>query len=75
MPAADPITSVPLHTSTLRVLQEFKTGAQNWDSFLLHLLEKEMDREDIEYAHKLLVEYRQGKIKGVPRRRRRERGN
>jgi hypothetical protein len=75
MPSADPITSVPLHTSTLRVLQEFKTGAQNWDSFLLHLLEKEMDREDVEYARKLLVEHRQRMFKGVVRRRGRSRGS
>jgi hypothetical protein len=68
VPAADPITSVPVHASTLRVLQEFKTGAQNWDSFLLDLLEREMDREDVEFARKLLKDLRQGKIKGASRR-------
>ncbi len=58
MDAADPMTSVPVHTSTLRLLQEFKTGAQNWDRFLLELLERELDREDVDYATRVLNEYR-----------------
>jgi hypothetical protein len=73
VPSTDPITSVPVHASTLRVLQEFKTGAQNWDSFLLDLLEKEMDREDVEYARRLLGEFRRGKVKAASREGRRER--
>ncbi len=63
MSAADPITSVPVHASTLRLLQEFKTGAQNWDAFLLDLLEREMDRDDVRYAEKVLAAYRTGKIR------------
>ena len=37
--SADPITSIPVHTSTLRLLQGLKTGAQNWDQFLLESFE------------------------------------
>ena len=66
MSAADPLTSVPIHTSTLRILREFKSGSQNWDRFLLDLLEREMDREDVLYARKVLGEYLAGKTQGVP---------
>ena len=37
--SADPLTSIPVHTSTLRLLQGLKTGAQNWDRFLLESFE------------------------------------
>jgi hypothetical protein len=37
--SADPLTSIPVHTSTLRLLQALKTGAQNWDQFLLESFE------------------------------------
>jgi hypothetical protein len=36
---ADPLTSIPVHSSTLRLLQRLKTGAQNWDDFLLQSFE------------------------------------
>lgn len=57
MTATDPMTSVPVHASTLRLLREFKTGSQNWDAFLLELLERELDRQDLEFAQKVLNEY------------------
>lgn len=69
MPATDPITSVPVHASTLRLLQEFKTGAQNWDEFLVDLIESEMDREDIEFAERLLKDYKAGRVRASPRTR------
>ena len=37
--ARDPITSIPVHASTLKLLQRMKTGGQNWDEFLLTFLE------------------------------------
>ncbi len=61
MTASDPMTSVPVHASTLRLLQEFKTGAQNWDRFLLELVEREMDREDVRFAARLLNAYHRGR--------------
>ncbi len=33
------MTSIPVHSSTLRFLQGLKTGAQNWDQFLLQSFE------------------------------------
>ena len=35
----DAMTSIPVHSSTLRILQGLKTGAQNWDQFLLQSFE------------------------------------
>lgn len=67
--ASDPMTSVPVHASTLRLLQEFKTGAQNWDRFLVELVEREMDREDVRYADRLLKAYHREKRREVPRQR------
>jgi hypothetical protein len=66
MSTSDPMTSVPVHSSTLRLLQQFKTGAQNWDDFLLDLLEREMDKEDIEFARRVLGDYHRGADKGIP---------
>jgi hypothetical protein len=66
MASPDTLTSVPVHTSTLRLLQQFKTGAQNWDEFLLDLLEREMDREDVRYASALLEQYAAGKVVATP---------
>ena len=31
----DRLSSIPVHISTIRLLQSLKTGAQNWDEFLL----------------------------------------
>jgi hypothetical protein len=35
MAATDAITSIPLHRSTLRVLQRVKSAAETWDEFLI----------------------------------------
>jgi hypothetical protein len=34
---ADAITSIPLHQSTLRVLQRVKSAAETWDEFLINV--------------------------------------
>jgi hypothetical protein len=48
--AMDAPTSILVHRSTVRALQELKTGAQNWDEFLLGLAEKDMDRTELYIA-------------------------
>jgi|HubBroStandDraft_1064217.scaffolds.fasta_scaffold40379_2 hypothetical protein len=37
MPESDLVTSIPLHQSTLRVLQRVKSAAETWDDFLINL--------------------------------------
>ncbi|MCI4343666.1 MAG: hypothetical protein L3J92_06100 [Thermoplasmata archaeon] len=52
MPATDAVTSIPLHQSTLRVLQRVKSAAETWDEFLMNVtddylspsLRSELDR-------------------------------
>ena len=52
MANADTVTSIPLHQSTLRVLQRVKSAAETWDEFLINLtddylspsLQAELDR-------------------------------
>jgi hypothetical protein len=66
MASPDTMTSVPVHKSTLRLLQQFKTGAQNWDQFLLELVDREMDREDAQYATALLQQYAKGDVLATP---------
>ncbi len=34
MATSDPLTSIPVHRSTLRVLQRVKSAAETWDEFL-----------------------------------------
>lgn len=34
MSTQDPLTSISVHSSTVRLLQELKTGAQTWDDLL-----------------------------------------
>ena len=58
--ATDAPTSIPVHRSTVRALQELKTGAQNWDEFPLGLAEKEMDRMELYIAETDLMLYRKG---------------
>jgi len=58
-------TSIPVHRSTVRALQELKTGAQNWDDFLLGLAAKEMDRMELYIAETDLMLYRKGVGKTV----------
>ncbi len=37
MPQTDVMTSIPLHQSTLRVLQRVKSAAETWDEFLINV--------------------------------------
>ena len=37
VPTSDAITSIPLHRSTLRVLQQVKSAAETWDEFLINV--------------------------------------
>jgi ATP:corrinoid adenosyltransferase len=37
MTATDAVTSIPLHRSTLRVLQRVKSAAETWDEFLINV--------------------------------------
>ena len=60
MATADPITSVSLRTSTLRLLQHMKSGAQNWDHFFRDWLEWTMDREELEEASRAIAEIHAG---------------
>jgi hypothetical protein len=38
MSTNDPTTSITVHTSTLRLLQERKKGGETWDDFLLDVV-------------------------------------
>ncbi len=40
MSSSNPTTTITVHTSTLRVLQEFKKGGETWDDFLLDSVPK-----------------------------------
>lgn len=66
MASADPPTSIPVHTSTLRLLQEMKTGAQTWDDFLRELAERDLDRLEHRLARMDLALFRAGKAPVVP---------
>ncbi len=66
MAAADRVTSVSLHASTLRLLQEMKSGAQSWDQFFRDWLEWTTDREELEEARRAIAEIRAGKAILVP---------
>lgn len=46
--ATDPITSISIHASTLRMLQPFKRGDMTWDDVILDFLEEHVPREFIE---------------------------
>jgi hypothetical protein len=60
------MTGVPVHMSTFRLLQQFKTGAQNWDQFLLDLIDREMDREDVQHAATVLRQCAKGDVAATP---------
>lgn len=46
--ASDPLTSISIHASTLRMLQPFKRGDMTWDDVLLDFLEDHVPKEFIE---------------------------
>jgi hypothetical protein len=66
MSSSDPVTSVSLHASTLRLLQEMKTGAQSWDQFFRDWLEWTSEREELEEARRAIAEIRLGKAALTP---------
>jgi len=41
------LTSIPVHATTVKLLQQLKTGAQNWDQFLLSAFEDLLPPETI----------------------------
>lgn len=43
----DRLTSIPVHATTVRLLQRLKTGGQNWDDFLLSAFEDLLPPETI----------------------------
>jgi len=43
----DRLTSIPVHAATVKLLQQLKTGAQNWDEFLLSAFEDMLPPETI----------------------------
>ncbi|MGD0588134.1 MAG: hypothetical protein ABSA63_05000 [Thermoplasmata archaeon] len=43
----DRLTSIPVHATTVKLLQQLKTGAQNWDDFLLSAFEDLLPPETI----------------------------
>jgi len=43
----DRLTSIPVHATTVKLLQQLKTGAQNWDDFLLSAFEDMLPPETI----------------------------
>ena len=42
MSTSDPITSIPVHRSTLGLLQRVKSAAETWDDFLMALTDDYM---------------------------------
>ncbi|MFZ1023284.1 MAG: hypothetical protein WAN87_04035 [Thermoplasmata archaeon] len=39
-PTRDRLTSIPVRATTLKLLEQLKTGTQNWDDFLLSAFEE-----------------------------------
>ncbi len=66
MTASDRLTSVSLRTSTLRLLQEMKTGAQSWDRFFRDWLDWTAEREELEEARRAIAEIQSGRAQVTP---------
>jgi hypothetical protein len=70
-------TSIPVHATTVKLLHELKTGAQNWDQFLLSAFEDllppatiaELDRREREEPRRSFAEVVKDQPKLVRRRR------
>jgi hypothetical protein len=45
---SDPLTSISIHASTLRMLQPFKKGDMTWDDVILDFLEDHVPTEFVE---------------------------
>jgi hypothetical protein len=73
----DRLTSIPVHATTVKLLQELKTGAQNWDQFLLSAFEDllppatiaELERREREEPSQSFAEVVKDQPKLVRRRR------
>jgi hypothetical protein len=49
--AADPLTSISIHASTLRMLQPFKRGDMTWDDVLVDFIEEHLPDE---FVHEMV---------------------
>jgi hypothetical protein len=47
MTAADPMSSIPAHRSTIKLLQQLKPANKNWDEFLLSAFEDWLPPETV----------------------------
>jgi hypothetical protein len=65
--AADPLTTIPVRTSTRAELEVLKTGGQSYDDLIRALLE-ELEARDpwYEEMERRIIEVRSGKVKAVP---------
>ena len=66
MTKPDPMAVLRIHESTVRTLRRFKPPRISWDRFLVELLDRQLDGEDIEYARGVLREFRAGVDVGIP---------
>ena len=76
MSTQDPLTSISVHSSTVRLLQDLKTGAQTWDDLLRTMaqdyvsptvqaqLERQLRTEKIVSGMEVLREHERQKAKG-----------
>lgn len=76
MSTQDPLTSISVHSSTVRLLQDLKTGAQTWDDFLRAMaqdyvsptvqaqLERQLRTEKIVSGTEVLKEHERQKAQG-----------
>jgi hypothetical protein len=73
----DRITSIPVHATTVKLLQQLKTGAQNWDEFLLSAFEDllppdtvaELERREREERSRSFADVSRAHARGSGRRR------
>ncbi|NNN17100.1 MAG: hypothetical protein HKL79_01880 [Thermoplasmata archaeon] len=69
--SADRLTSIPVHATTVRLLQRLKTGAQNWDEFLLSAFEDLLPPETLAELDRREREEGSRSFREVSRNRRR----
>lgn len=48
MSVVDPMSSIPAHQSTIKLLQQLKPASKNWDEFLLSAFEDWLPPETVE---------------------------
>ena len=54
------MVTLPLSDSTVRTHRRLKPAKSCWDRFLVELLDRQLDREDIEFAREVLRNFRAG---------------